>query len=187
MGGDGLSDIREFSLFPFVAESIRLLSAADVMTFVVTNQSHIAKGLITLNEFEEWISNMIARLAEEDAHVNGVYFCPHARKDGCACKKPKTGLLDRCANEHSIDLRESYVVGDNGANDMRLARVAGCKAIIVRTGIGEASLTGYRNLWADIEPDYIAEDLLDASRWISATETSQPSAPADAKKPRRLS
>lgn len=175
LGGDGLSDIRTFSVFPFTAESIRLLNEAKLLVFVVTNQSHIAKGLITLDEFDEWVSEMITRLAEEDARVDGVYCCPHSREEGCACKKPKTGLLDHCASEHAVNLRQSYVVGDSGSNDMRLARAAGCGAILVRTGIGEGSLGAYRHLWAGIEPDYVAENLLDATRWMVERETGQQS------------
>jgi len=170
MGGDGLSDIRSFSLFPFTAEAIRLLNEVGILVFVVTNQSHIAKGLITREEFDEWMSRLVDRLAEEDARIDGVYFCPHSRKDNCPCKKPKTGLLDRCSGEHSVDLDRSYVVGDNGADDMRLARAGGGRAVLVRTGVGEGSLGEYRHLWADIEPDFIAADILDAARWIRRQE-----------------
>ena len=52
IGGDGLSDIRAFSLFPFTAESVRRLNEAGLLVFVVTNQSHIAKGAITQAEFQ---------------------------------------------------------------------------------------------------------------------------------------
>ena len=113
---------------------------------------------------------MVAELAEQGARIDGVYCCPHGRTDGCTCKKPKTGLLDRCVSEHSVDLRASYVVGDNGANDMRLAQSARCRAILVRTGIGEGSLGLYRHLWAGVEPDYVADNLLDAARWIEGKE-----------------
>ena len=170
MGGDGLSDIRTFSLFPFAAEAVRCLNEAGLLVFAVTNQSHIAKGSITQAESEDRMSEMVAELAEQGARIDGVYCCPHARTDGCACKKPKTGLLDRCVSEHSVDLRASYVVGDNGSNDMRLAQAAGCRAVLVLTGIGEGSLSPYRHLWADVEPDYVADNLLDAARWIEGKE-----------------
>ena len=173
MGGDGLSDIRSFSVFPFTAEAIRTLSGAGALVFIVTNQSHIAKGLITQSEFDEWIFAMTAQLAEEGARVDGVYCCPHSREKRCVCKKPKTGLLIQCEGEHAIDLRQSYVVGDSGSNDMRLARAAGCRAVLVRTGIGEGSLGAYRHLWGNIDPDYIAGDLLDAARWIEERERGQ--------------
>jgi len=180
MGGDGLSDIRTFSLFPFTAEAVRLLNRCGVLVYVVTNQSHIAKGSITQAQFDERVSEMATELAAQGAGIDGVYCCPHARTDGCACKKPRTGLLEQCAHQHSVDLGGSYVVGDNGSNDTRLARAAGCSAVLVRTGIGEGSLGPYRHLWSDIEPDYVAGDLLDAAQWIERRESANKTAGGDA-------
>jgi len=55
---------------------------------------------------------------------------------------------------------------------MVLARSVGCKAILVRTGLGEGSLEEYRHLWADIEPDFVAENILGAAKWIVESEKS---------------
>lgn len=175
MGGDGLSDIRTFSLFPFTAESVRLLNEAGVLVFVVTNQSHIAKGSITQAQFDEGMSEIVTELAAQGAGIDGVYCCPHSRTDGCTCKKPRAGLLEQCAHQHPVHLRGSYVVGDNGSNDMRLARAVGCSAVLVRTGVGDGSLKTYRHLWSDIEPDYVADNLLDAAQWIERTESANQS------------
>ena len=65
-----------------------------------------------------------------------------------------------------LDLLKSYVVGDVGAWDIVLARSVNAKGILVRTGLGESSLGEYRHTWADIEPDFIAQDVLDAVHWI---------------------
>ena len=53
---------------------------------------------------------------------------------------------------------------------MALGRAAGCRTVLVRTGLGDGSLTKYRHLWEDIEPDYIAQDVLEAARWIVVQE-----------------
>ncbi|MFZ9090402.1 MAG: HAD hydrolase-like protein, partial [Planctomycetaceae bacterium] len=71
-----------------------------------------------------------------------------------------------------IDLGRSYVVGDTGKWDMLLARKVGSKAVLVRTGLGESSLSEYRHTWQEIDPDYVAEDVLGAAEWIVAQEGS---------------
>jgi ribonucleotide monophosphatase NagD (HAD superfamily) len=75
-------------------------------------------------------------------------------------------MLQEAQQEFGLDLSRCFVIGDVGAWDMTLARSARCKAILVRTGLGEGSLGEYRHLWADIEPDFIAENVLDAVLWI---------------------
>lgn len=106
-------------------------------------------------------------LKSENAYIDGMYYCPHRPDDGCDCHKPKAGLLRKAAIEHNIDLTKCYVVGDNGSADMVAANTVGAKRVLVKTGWGESSLTKYRSLWEGIEPDYIAEDILDAAKWIA--------------------
>jgi len=105
-------------------------------------------------------------LAEHGASVDGVYCCPHSKEDGCSCKKPLPGMVLRAQKDFGLEVSSCYLVGDSGFNDMVLARWVGCRAVLVRTGLGEGSLGEYRHLWADIEPDHIADDVLEAARWI---------------------
>lgn len=119
-----------------------------------------------MGEYEDFQEGLLANLADDGVRIDGVYCCPHQRSDGCACKKPQPAMLRQCAEEHGIDLSASYVVGDNATNDILMARAAGCKAVLVRTGVGELSLGEYRHEWADVEADHIADDLMVAARWI---------------------
>ena len=77
------------------------------------------------------------------------------------------GMVLRAQRDFALDLAACYLVGDCGSKDMVLAQAVGCRAILVRTGLGEGSLGEYRRVWADIEPDFIADDVLDAARWIA--------------------
>ena len=81
-------------------------------------------------------------------------------------------MLLQAQKDLGLDLSECYLIGDRGDADIALARVTGCKAILVRTGLGRSSLGQYRYTWADIEPDYIAQDVLDGARWIVDMEKS---------------
>jgi D-glycero-D-manno-heptose 1,7-bisphosphate phosphatase len=170
LGGDGLGDILGFAFFPFAASAVKLLNEADLLTIVVTNQTHISEGCFTYDEFGERIDDLKKELAEYGAKLDGVYCCPHRPSDKCSCRKPLPGMILQAQKDFNLDLPGCYLVGDSGSADMMLARSVGCKAVLVRTGLGEGSLGRYRGLWADIEPDFAAQDVLDAARWIVATE-----------------
>jgi len=174
LGGEGLGDILEFSFYPFSIPAIKLLNEADLLVIVVTNQGHISKGYFTYNDFQRRIDDLKQELAEQGAKLDGVYCCPHTDEDNCSCKKPLPGMVLRGQRDFDLDLTECYLVGDGGASDMMLARSVGCRAILVRTGLGEGSLGKCRHLWAEIEPDFVAEDVLEAARWIVELEKQRP-------------
>lgn len=170
LGGDGFGDVLDFAFFSFAISAIKLLNDADLLTIVITNQTHISRGYFTHDEFEDRIDCLKRELAEYGAKLDGVYCCPHVPDDKCSCRKPLPGMVFQARRDFNLDLSRCYFVGDRGDTDMILARSAGCKAIMVHTGLGEGSLGQYRDTWADIEPDCIAQDVLDAARWILAVE-----------------
>ncbi|HVH70660.1 MAG TPA: HAD-IIIA family hydrolase, partial [Candidatus Dormibacteraeota bacterium] len=96
--------------------------------------------------------------------VDAVYYCPHASSENCSCRKPRTGMLERAAREHSIDLRRSFVVGDQ-YTDIELARNARARGILVRTGYGEGEIAWHAPKWP-APPDFVADDLAEAVEWI---------------------
>ncbi len=170
LGGHGLDDILSFSFYPCAIPAIRLLNQAGLPAVVVTNQSHIARGDLTYADFQRRVGDLQKELAGHGARLDAVYCCPHGARDGCSCRKPLPGMLLAAQRDWGLDLARCYVVGDAGAWDMVLARSVGAKAVLVRTGLGEGSLAEYRHLWADIEPDFVAADVLEAVQWIVACE-----------------
>jgi D-glycero-D-manno-heptose 1,7-bisphosphate phosphatase len=103
-------------------------------------------------------------LAAAGARIDAVYYCPHTSADRCVCRKPKTGLLERAAHEHSLDLSRSFVVGDR-YGDIELAFNVRARGILVRTGYGEGELAWHSTKWPT-QPDFAAEDLSKAADWI---------------------
>ena len=99
-----------------------------------------------------------------------VHCCPHGRGDNCKCKKPKTGMLVQAQRDFNVDLTESYVIGDMGISDMIMANEVGAKGILVRTGVGKSSLGDFRDTWIEVEPDYVADNVLEAVKWILKRE-----------------
>jgi len=107
---------------------------------------------------------MTQQLAEKGAAIDAIYYCPHISAENCSCRKPRTGMLDCAALEHALDLQRSFVVGDR-YGDMELARNAGARSVLVRTGYGEGELTWHAARWPK-QPDFVAEDLKQAADWI---------------------
>lgn len=166
LGGEGLGDIRDFNLFPFSKDAIKLLNNNNLLAIIVTNQCHISKGYFTYKDFENKMDIIKRQLNEYGAFIDGVYCCPHGDADKCSCMKPLPGMLLNAKRDFNINLENSYVIGDMGADDIVMAKSVGAKGILVRTGVGEGSLTTYRYTWADVEADYIADNVLKAVLWI---------------------
>jgi D-glycero-D-manno-heptose 1,7-bisphosphate phosphatase len=159
-----LNHISRFRMLRGVAAAIRKLNEARVPVVVVTNQSGVGRGYFPESLVREVHERMIAELTGEGARLDGVYYCPHVNADECACRKPKTGMLEQAAAELQLDLKKSFVVGDRGG-DVELAHRAGSRSILVRTGFGEGELAWHAAEWKR-QPDFVAKDIAEAADWI---------------------
>jgi D-glycero-D-manno-heptose 1,7-bisphosphate phosphatase len=159
-----VNHVSRFRMFPYAPAAIRKLNDRGIPVFVVTNQSGVGRGYYPESLVHTVHSLMLEQLAAAGAHVEGLYYCPHAPGDSCACRKPGTGMLERASAEHGIDLKRSFVVGDRH-NDIALANHAGSRGILVRTGYGEGELLWPAPKWT-LQPDFIATDLSGAVDWI---------------------
>jgi D-glycero-D-manno-heptose 1,7-bisphosphate phosphatase len=159
-----LNHVSRFRILPRIAESIRRLNAAGLPVIVVTNQSGVGRGYFPEALVHTVHELMTQQLQAAGAHLDAIYYCPHTSADACDCRKPKPGMLERAAREHSIDLRSSFVIGDRHG-DIELARRAGASSILVRTGYGEGEYLWNASKWP-FQPDFVAADLADAVHWI---------------------
>lgn len=109
-------------------EALGALRARGIRTGVVTNQSGIARGLLT-----EADARRVNRRVDELLGPFDVWaVCPHGPDDGCHCRKPRPGMILRAAGRIRTDPADCVVVGDIGA-DVEAARRAGAHAILVPT------------------------------------------------------
>ncbi len=164
---------KRLRLLPRSAEAIRRLNAAGTAAIVVTNQAGVARGYFSEDVLAAVNAALVAQLKEDGAHLDGVYVCPHHPTEGappyrmvCGCRKPKPGLLLRAAADHGLDLSRSTLVGDK-ASDLVAARAVGASGVLVLTGYGLGEWE-YRRAAFAVEPDHVAEDLLDAVDWVIA-------------------
>jgi D-glycero-D-manno-heptose 1,7-bisphosphate phosphatase len=159
-----LNHISRFRMFPFVAEAIRRFNEARLPVIVITNQSGVGRGYFA-ESFVKTIHDLMSeQLAMKGAHIDGFFYCPHTPQDACDCRKPKPGMLERAAREHSLDLKRSIVVGDRYI-DVELAHQIGAPGVLVRTGYGEGEYALDRANWPR-QPEYVASDLTEAADWI---------------------
>jgi D-glycero-D-manno-heptose 1,7-bisphosphate phosphatase len=130
------------SPFPYTAAALRRLRAAGYALVLVTNQAGVARGYFDEAFVEASHRHLGALLAGEGLTLDGYYYCPH-HPEGvvaeyrrvCRCRKPGPGMVERAAAELGLDVAQSYVVGDKWL-DVELARSAGARGILVRTGYG---------------------------------------------------
>ena len=159
-----LNHADRFRMFPFAGPAIRRLNEAGLAVIVVTNQSGVARGYFPETLIQEVHERMQRELQSAGARLDGIYYCPHSSADGCDCRKPKTGMIERAEREHQLNVPRSYVVGDR-FSDMEMAFRAGCKAIFVRTGYGLGEETWHAKDWPR-QPDAIVDDVQRAVDWI---------------------
>ncbi|MEK7216908.1 MAG: HAD family hydrolase, partial [Chloroflexota bacterium] len=115
---------EEFELLPGAAEAIRRLNDAGMTVVVATNQSAIGRGWLTPETLAQIHEKMRRQLEQAGARVDAIYVCPHHPDDGCACRKPNTGMLEQASRELGVSLEASYVIGDR-LLDVRMGRAAG--------------------------------------------------------------
>ncbi len=141
-----LSDPAGVEMVPGAMDAVRALKDGGFAVVLVTNQSGIARGLYTLEDYEAVAARVDEVLREHGAPVDGTYFCPHHPEvtGECDCRKPGTGMYQAAARELDLDLARSYYVGDK-VTDVLPGIALGGVTILVRTGYGaehEASVPG---------------------------------------------
>ena len=159
-----LNHASRFRALPGAAAAIARLNAANYPVIVVSNQSGLARGYFPESVVTEVNQLMQRELEKACATLTAIYYCPHGAADSCDCRKPKLGMVQRAAAEHSVDARKSFFVGDR-RSDIELGHNAGGKSILVRTGYGEGEFAWQMGKWSKA-PDFVAIDLEEAVDWI---------------------
>lgn len=166
-----INHLSRFVIFPGVAEAVKLLNTHEFWAIVITNQGGVARGYYPIELMHEIHALLRRSLKNEGAFIDGIFYCPHHPAGivpeysiACDCRKPKTGLIDQALESFDIDMANSYMVGDRYV-DVELASRLNLKGILVKTGYGLGEID-YVLPQMPIKPDYIAQDLLDAVKWI---------------------
>ena len=158
-----LEALDQIEFIPGSEAAVARLRRAGAKVIVVSNQSGVGRGYFTAAFVQQTHEFLQAQLQTFGTRLDAVYFCPLAPERDCACRKPKTGMLEEAARDFQMPLR-GYLVGDR-ASDLEAGRRAGLRSILVRTGYGEDTLQR-----GEIAADFVATDLREASAWILRRE-----------------
>ena len=160
-----ISDPGQFNLFPGVGEALQRLKQAGFLLVLITNQSGIARGLITHEQLSAIHEKLERLLAQDNVTLSGIYYCPHHPDfpdaqgiADCSCRKPNPDLILRAISDLDIDAAQSFMIGDK-ASDVELGLNAGVAPIC----IGKDPLPGFSQI---VNFSTLAE----AVDWILAAE-----------------
>ncbi len=155
-----LSRPEQLKIFSFAAEAIQLLNEKNFLVILITNQSGIARGFFDGNALREIHEKLVLQLTEQNAKLDAIYFCPHNSVDNCACRKPKTGMIEQASEDFSIDLETSWMIGDKSI-DVETGFNAGTKTALVMSGYGRKEIENMER-----KPNIAAKNLLFAVKEI---------------------
>ncbi len=152
----------QVEIYPQALEALATLRNSPYKIVIVTNQSVVGRGIISIQDAWEINDRLVAEIERSGGRVDKVYMCPHAPWEGCDCRKPMPGMFREAAGVLSIDLHESIMIGD-ALTDLVAAEAAGVdKLALVLTGRGKEQLN--ISATAPIKRYFVYEDLADAIR-----------------------
>ena len=163
-----VSKIDEFKFIEGSIEAMQILKSKGYLLVVVTNQSGIARGYYSEDDFHKLTEWMDWSLADKGIELDGIYYCPHHVDKGigeykidCECRKPKTGMLDSAITDLDITASQSLLVGDK-LSDIEAGYKAGLQAsYLVNTGNDQ-----YKEITGNVAAIY--DDLLSFAKAVPA-------------------
>ncbi len=155
---------EQLVLFPGVPEAIARLNHLGARVLLVTNQSAIGRGMMTIEELESIHERLAELIRPSGARIDGIFFCPHHPQDGCGCRKPKAGLIDQAVIRFGLDVCQCYLVGDK-RSDLEAAQTASVPGVLVMTSSYSADVVRARDA-GKVQIDYVADNFVHAVDWI---------------------
>ena len=151
---------EEWLPLPGSIAAIASLSKAGFTIAVASNQSGLARGLFDRHALRAMHRKLRRLVAKEGGRVDRIVVCPHGPDDGCRCRKPAPGLLERLGRHYGVAMTDVPVIGDS-LRDLQAASAVGARPILVLTGNGQKTRTALSGSLADID---VYDDLSAAAR-----------------------
>lgn len=130
---DYVRSLDQLVLLPGALEALVRLASLDAPILVVTNQSCVGRGVVPMATLDAIHQNLAQQVRAAGGRIDGFYVCPHRPEEGCECRKPRPGLLQRAMREHGLKPGQCLMIGDSPI-DAGAARAANVECILVRTG-----------------------------------------------------
>lgn len=136
---DFVKSVDEWQPIDGSMDAIAFLTQAGYTLAVATNQSGIARKLLTMKILNEIHSKMHKLVHQAGGEISGIWYCPHSSEHNCKCRKPKPGMIMDILQRFSADASETWLVGDSLRDLQAIANVGG-KPVLVKTGKGMKTL-----------------------------------------------
>ncbi|MBK7629889.1 MAG: HAD family hydrolase [Ignavibacteriales bacterium] len=171
-----LGDPNDLKLYPDTGQVLSdLKNKYHFKLIVISNQSGVARGLITEEQVISVNNALNKELSKFDVQIDAFYYCPFHPDfsviDDCLCRKPSPKMIFDSAKDFSIDLSKSYFIGDSVV-DIKAGAEANLKTILVKTGYGAESISILQN--DNYFPSFVAENLTEAFNFIINDSTGVP-------------
>ena len=160
---EDMGDIKQASevqFYPFTFKALDLLQE-HFLLFIITNQSGIAKGIVTVKEVEEVNNHILNTLKKQGIAIYDSFCCPHRSEDNCECKKPKTYFIEKARQLYNIDLNQSFIIGDH-PSDVQCGINAVITPIYVLTGHGEKHKNEIK------KETIVCNNILEAAKYLTS-------------------
>jgi len=155
---------EEFELYPGAAAALARLNLAGARLILVTNQSGIGRGKLTVADLDDIHEKLRHQLELQGARLDGIYFCPHHPDDACVCRKPAVGMAERAIADLKVVTSSMYLIGDQSC-DIEMAKRLKARSIFVTTGRDSAKTLQHLNA-IGLRPQHVAPCLASAVDWI---------------------
>jgi D-glycero-D-manno-heptose 1,7-bisphosphate phosphatase len=133
-------DWSHVTFIPQALEGLRALRDQEWKIVLITNQSAVGRGYVSRQKADEINERLVEAINHQGGRIDGVYMCVHAPSEDCSCRKPRPGLIQTAANDFSLNLAESWLVGD-AWSDLQAGYHAGIpNLVMVKTGRGQDQL-----------------------------------------------
>lgn len=151
---DYLYKIEDFEFIDGILDVCRYFLNLGYKIIIITNQSGIARGYYTINDYEKLTAWMVDEFKKNGIEITKVYHCPHHPEISgeCECRKPKSGLFLQAKDEFDIDMQNSIIIGDN-QRDIESA---------INVGIKEAYLLSQTQKHKDAKNITQLKEIIDA-------------------------
>ena len=129
---DYVKNTQEMEILPNVSDAIKLLNEKNFLVVIISNQSAINRGLLSVETLDEIHQFLKKEVAKKGAKIDAIYFCPHRPDENCGCRKPQPAMILRASEDLEINLLKSYMIGDRDS-DRICAQRANVKFIQMKT------------------------------------------------------
>ena len=155
---------EQLVIFSGVPEAIARLNQMGVRVILVTNQSAIGRGLLTIHDLQHIHQELMDLLRAHGGHIDEVYVCPHRPDEGCACRKPQVAMIKQAAERFSLDLSQCFFVGDKWS-DLEAAHKAGVPGVLVMSSVYSEAVIKARDD-GQFPIAHVAQTFVQAVDWI---------------------